>query len=87
MKQRAYLMDRAMTEGQLSTTVWHYQLMKHTTPEGHTYYAVHEYYPLDTGPAWTEKPVTVDGESINEVVQMLYNIIIGILKHGVKDYE
>ena len=66
---------------------WHYQLMKHTTPDGEPYYAVHEYYDLETGPAWTENPVTVDGDSVAEVVQMLNNISVDILKHGVKDYD
>ena len=67
---------------------WHYQLMKHTTPDGeYVYYGVHEYYELETGPVWTENLVTVEGESVAEVVQMLNNIAVDILKHGVKDYE
>ena len=67
---------------------WHYQLMKHTTPDDeYVYYGVHEYYELETGPAWTEKPVTVDGESKAEVVQMLDNMLRDIWKHGVVDYE
>ena len=66
---------------------WHYQLMRHLTPEGETYYAVHEYYDLETGPAWTQNPVTVDGESKSEVVQMLDNMLRDIWKHGVVDYE
>lgn len=66
---------------------WHYQLMKHTTPTGEVYYAVHEYYPSDEGGGWTENPITMDGESIVEIVQMLNNISVDILKHGVKDYE
>ena len=66
---------------------WHYQLMRHLTPDGETYYAVHEYYPLDTGPAWTENPVTVDGESKSDVVWMLKAILGDIEKHGVKDYD
>ena len=66
---------------------WHYQLMKHTTPDGEPYYAVHEYYPSDEGGGWTENPITIDGESIIEIVQMLNNIVVDILKHGVKDYE
>ena len=66
---------------------WHYQLMRHLTPEGETYYAVHEYYDLETGPAWTQNPVTVDGESKSEVVHKLDNMLRDIWKHGVKDYE
>ena len=66
---------------------WHYQLMKHTTPHGCEFYAVHEYYELDTGPSWTENPVTVDGESKSDVVWMLKAILGDIEKHGVKDYD
>ena len=65
---------------------WHYQLMRHTGPYG-DYYAVHEYYELDTGPAWTENPVTVDGESKSDVIWMLEQMLIDIDKHGVKDYH
>ena len=65
---------------------WHYQLMRHTGPYG-DYYAVHEYYELDTGPAWTENPVTVDGESKSDVIWMLEQMLIDIDKHGVKDYD
>jgi len=66
---------------------WHYQLMRHLTPDGETYYAVHEYCFLGEGPAWTEKPVTVDGESKSDVVWMLEQMLVDIDKHGVKDYE
>lgn len=66
---------------------WHYQLMKHTLPDGEVYYAVHEYYELETGPAFTHNPVTVEGESRSEVVQMLDNMVRDIWKHGVVDYE
>jgi hypothetical protein len=66
---------------------WHYQLMRHLTPDGETYYAVHEYYELETRPAFTHNPVTVAGESKAEVVQMLDNMLRDIWKHGVKDYE
>ena len=71
----------------MTSNHWHYQLMRHMTPQGETYYAVHEYYPLDDGPAWTENPVAVDGESKSDVVWMLNAILKDIEKHGVKDYE
>jgi hypothetical protein len=72
---------------QEAKAMWHYQLMRHLTPEGETYYAVHEYYDLETGPAWSEKPVTLDGESKSDIVWMLDSILNDIWKHGVKDYE
>lgn len=65
---------------------WHYQLMRHTGPYG-DYYAVHEYYELDTGPAWTENPVTVDGSDVEDVKKSLMLMLHDIDKHGVKDYD
>lgn len=62
---------------------WHYQLMKHDED----YYAIHEYYELDEGPTWTEKPVVVDGESVEDVKKTLMLMLHDIDKHGVKDYE
>jgi len=71
---------------------WHYQLMYHKYEkpnpfDGEGYYAVHEYYELDDGPAWTENPVTVDGSDIEDVKKMLLCILHDIDKHGVKDYD
>jgi hypothetical protein len=61
--------------------------MKHKTKHGCEFYAVHEYYPLDTGPAWTENPVTVDGADVDDIKRMLLCILKDIDKHGVKDYD
>ena len=66
---------------------WHYQLMKHKTEYGCDYYAVHEYYDLETGPAWTQNPITVDGENVDDVRRMLIDILKDLDKHGVKDYD
>ena len=70
---------------------WHYQLMRHLTSNGETYYAVHEYYVdvegINGQELWTESPVSVDGESKSDVVWMLKAILNDIEKHGVKDYE
>jgi hypothetical protein len=67
---------------------WHYQLMRHTDPlSDDVYYAVHEYYDLETGPAWTLSPVTVDGESVDDVRKMLVCILKDMDTHGVKDYD
>lgn len=54
---------------------------------GEGYYAVHEYYELEDGPAWTEKPVSVDGSSVEDVKKSLLLMLKDIDKHGVKDYE
>jgi hypothetical protein len=66
---------------------WHYQLMRHTDENGETYFAIHEYYPLEDGDGWTERPVTVGGESVSEVINVLIMMLEDIEKHGVKDYE
>ena len=51
------------------------------------YYAIHEYYPSKDGDGWTEEPIPVDGESVEEVKQVLQMMLEDIEKHGVKDYE
>jgi len=66
---------------------WHYQLMRHLTSDGETYYAIHEYYPMESGDAWTETPCQVDGESKSDIVWMLQAMLGDIDKHGVKDYD
>ena len=61
--------------------------MRHLTDKGETYYAIHEYFPLDDGPAWTSNPVSIDGETKSDIVWMLKAMLGDIEKHGVKDYE
>jgi hypothetical protein len=70
---------------------WHYQLMyhKHENPatfEGDGYYAIHEYYNMDDGDGWTENPVELTGESVEDVKKSLLLMLNDIDKHGVKDY-
>jgi len=70
---------------------WHYQLMYHKydipilDEEG--YYAIHEYYEMDEGPDWTESPVDVTGNSIEDVKESLLLMLKDIDKHGVKSYK
>ena len=66
---------------------WHYQLMRHKVEDSEDYYAVHEYYPMEDGDGWTEAPVVVYGESVEEVKEVLQMMLEDIEKHGVKDYE
>ena len=68
----------------MSNNTWHYQLMRHNSDN---LYAIHEYYPLEDGDGWTEQPIPVDGESVEEVKQVLQMMLEDIEKHGVKDYE
>jgi hypothetical protein len=69
---------------------WHYQLMYHKYAEpilgGEGYYAIHEYYEMDDGDGWTENPVDVTGDSIEDVKKALMLMLHDIDKHGVKDY-
>lgn len=67
---------------------WHYQLMKSKDSlYGEDVYSIHEYFELDDGPAWTEEPVGVTGNSIKDVKKALMLMLHDIDKHGVKDYE
>jgi hypothetical protein len=65
---------------------WHYQLMKRNF-DGVDNYAIHEYYQLDHGDGWSNDPVSIDGESIEDVKKMLQMMLNDIEKHGVKDYD
>ena len=66
---------------------WHYQLMRHkNVVTGEDYYAIHEYYPDKDGDGWTEAPVDVTGDTIEEVKEVLQGMLEDIEKHGVKDY-
>jgi hypothetical protein len=69
---------------------WHYQVMRHTNEKGVEYYAVHEYYPIDfpnEQDAWTEVPVSIDGETVEDIRWMLKAMLKDIETHGVVDYE
>ena len=62
---------------------WHYQLMKRCF-DGTDNYAVHEYYVMDGEDSWTNDPVTLDGESVEDVKEMLHMMLNDIDKHGIK---
>lgn len=67
---------------------WHYQLMKHNIGiEGEEYYALHEYYPMDEGAGWTQSPVFVEGDSVDDIKKSLMLMLEDIDKHGVKVYD
>jgi len=67
-------------------TNWHYQLMKHVEDDGEEWYAVHEFYHMEDGPAWTLGPVSIEGTCIEDVKWQLENMLKDIDKHGLKDY-
>ena len=54
--------------------------------DGEDNYAIHEYYQLDHGYSWSNDPVSIDGDSIEDVKKMLQMMLNDIEKHGVKDY-
>jgi len=71
---------------------WHYQLMRHKLArpnevDGEHYYAIHELYEMDDGPAWTDEPIQVTGESVEDVQRALMLMLKDIEKHGVRDYD
>ena len=63
---------------------WHYQLMKHTEPDGEVWYAVHEFYGIN---AYTASPETIRGKDKEEIKWILETVLKDIEKYGVKDYE
>lgn len=73
---------------------WHYQVMYHK--ESNTY-AIHEYFQLpddDKKPdhvfpydGWTKDPVSIVGEDVEDIKDMLRMMLDDIEKHGVKDYD
>ena len=69
---------------------WHYQVMyhKYKTPTAFTgegYYAVHEKFVLEDGEVlWTENPVELTGESVEDLKKSLMLMLNDIDKHGVK---
>ena len=62
---------------------WHFQLMRH--PDGSL--AIHEMYPLDDGPAWTQDPVSVTGSTVEDVKWMLTAMLNDIDRHGIVAYQ
>ena len=77
----------------MSDPHWHYQVMyhKYKTPTAFTgegYYAVHEKFVLGDGETlWTENPVELTGESVEDIKESLRLILNDIDKHGVKDCD
>ena len=64
---------------------WHYQLTRHTEPDGKVWYAVHKnYYRSDS---YTVEPVSIKSEDKEDIKWMLEHMLEDIEKHGVKDYE
>ena len=76
-----------LQEAMMANNTWHYQLMRHKDEDGVPLFAIHEYYPSEDGDGWTEQPITVDGESVEEVKSVLLMMLADIEKYGVKDYE
>ena len=62
---------------------WHYQLMRHTKPNGKVWYGVHKNY-SDT---YTVEPVNIQSEDKEDIKWMLQAMLMDIEKHGVKEYE
>jgi hypothetical protein len=65
---------------------WHFQLMKHED-KGEVWYGVHESYPTLGSLSYTVDPVTVEGESADDIRWYLNAILSDIDKYGVINYE
>lgn len=66
---------------------WNYRVIKTKTPYGDTY-AVHEvYYELGEGMVWTVDPITISGDSIDDIKWELQTILEDIEKHSVLNLE
>jgi hypothetical protein len=42
---------------------------------------------MEDGDGWTKMPMFIDGDSVEEVKNVLMMMLEDIQKHGVKDYE
>ena len=63
---------------------WHYQLMKHTEPDGEVWYGIHELY---EGNGYSSNPESIRSHDKDDIKWMLETVLKDIEKHGVKDYE
>ena len=61
---------------------WHYQLMRHTEPDGEVWYGVHKNY-YRSG-SCTVEPVNIKSEDKEDIKWMLEAMLMDIEKHGVK---
>ena len=62
---------------------WHYQLIRHTEPNGNVWYGVHKNY----SGSYTVDPVNIKSEDKEDIKWMLEHMLEDIEKHGVTDYE
>ena len=65
---------------------WHYQLIRHTEPDGKVWYGVHKNY-YRSGSSYTAEPVSIKSADKEDIKWMLEHMLEDIEKHGVKDYE
>lgn len=72
---------------------WNYQVMRYQLwdeddeDQSLCGYGIHEYYKLATGDTWTEEPVPVVAESVEELRAILQDMLRDLDLHGVIDYD
>jgi hypothetical protein len=71
---------------------WHYQIMRHSADRldggQEVWYEIHEFYPKDRHGAYAySEPVTIFGESVDELKKMLKMVEQDIYRHGVIDIK
>ncbi len=73
-----------------ASVAWNYRLVRQhlPSPENHEWYAVHEAYYTKTGELYaiTERPCTLEGESVEEV-NGIRAMMFEAFKHPVLDHE
>jgi len=61
--------------------------MRHEEDPQEVWYGVHEMFPSLGEGAWTEEPVMVSGESLEDIKWQLETILKDLEKYGVLNYE
>lgn len=68
--------------------LWRYQVMKHTEENGEVWYGVHEfYYGEDAPEMFTTDPITVYGDSVEDIQKQLHMILADLREFPVVDYK
>ena len=70
-------------------SLFHYQLIKHIYPNGKGHYSVHEYYSdtVEEAEMWAVSPVTLWGETPDDIQRLIINVLNDIAEHGIIEVE
>jgi len=65
---------------------WRYQAMRHVEENGEVWFGIHEYYHTASGSSWTEKPVDVEGGTVEDLRWTLNAMLDDLDKHSIEDW-